>query len=144
MRPRFWETCSLAELTPIEWEALCDGCARCCLHKLEDIDSGSVHYTRVACRLLDIDRCRCRDYQDRCRRVPDCIVLTPQKASLFDWLPDTCAYRRLNRGQSLSWWHPLVSGTYQSVHAAGISVRPWAVPESAVDPDRLEAFLISL
>ena len=106
-----------------EWESLCDGCARCCLIKLENADTGETHYTDIACRLLDTAACRCTDYEHRHRRVRDCLSITPRRAESLAWLPPTCAYRRLAEGKPLEWWHPLVSGDPETVHAAGVSVR---------------------
>jgi uncharacterized cysteine cluster protein YcgN (CxxCxxCC family) len=123
MSAPFWETKSLAQMTRSEFESVCDGCARCCLVKLEDEDTGFVHYTDVVCRLLDQRTCRCRDYGHRSRRVPDCVKLSPRRAASYSWLPQTCAYRLLAEGKPLYWWHPLVSGDPASVHAAGVSVR---------------------
>lgn len=136
----FWKSKSLADMSRAEWESLCDGCGRCCLHKLEDVDSGQVHYTRVACRLLDLQSCRCSDYLRRTARVPDCEVLTAANLQTIDWLPSTCAYRLLAEHKDLPDWHPLISGDPDSVHRAGISVRNLAVNE--VDVEDLEAFLL--
>ena len=119
----FWVAKPLAAMTTEEWESLCDGCGRCCLVKLEDQDTGEVHYTDVACTLFGVDSCRCRDYPNRQSIVPDCVRLTPQKVSTISWLPDSCAYRLLAEGRELRWWHPLVSGDPDTVHLAGISVR---------------------
>jgi hypothetical protein len=138
----FWERKKLDEMTPQEWESLCDGCGRCCLKKLEDETNGKVVYTDVACRLLDRDRCRCTRYATRTELVPDCIELTARSADAFDWLPSTCAYRRLADGKPLEWWHPLVSGNPSSVHEAGISVRGRTVAEGRVSPDDLEGHVI--
>lgn len=119
----FWRIKTLAEMTSGEWESLCDGCGRCCLVKLEDEESGSVHYTDVACTLFDADRCRCRDYGNRQAQVPDCVRLETTNVAELSWLPPTCAYRLVAQGRELPWWHPLVSGDAETVHQAGISVR---------------------
>jgi uncharacterized cysteine cluster protein YcgN (CxxCxxCC family) len=119
----FWKVKPLEAMSPAEWESLCDGCARCCLVKLEDEDSGEIAYTDVGCTLLDGRTCRCRDYANRQAEIADCVRLTPQSVRTLSWLPPTCAYRLLAEGEDLYWWHPLVSGDPESVHAAGISVR---------------------
>jgi len=119
----FWERKSLEELDSHEWESLCDGCGRCCLVKLEDEETGQIHFTDIACKLFDETTCRCVDYVHRRRRVRDCIKLTPDKVKALSWLPPSCAYRRLAEGRGLAAWHPLVSGSAASVHEARISVR---------------------
>lgn len=139
----FWKDKALHELSTTEWEALCDGCGRCCLHKLEDEDTGELYFTNVACRLLDLTTCRCRDYPRRVERVPDCLVLTPASLELFAQLPSTCAYRLRADGQSLPAWHPLVTGDAGSVHDAGMSVRGKVVSEEYIHPEQLPEHLIS-
>jgi uncharacterized cysteine cluster protein YcgN (CxxCxxCC family) len=133
----FWKTKPLTEMTPAEWESLCDGCAQCCLMKVEDIDSETVHYTDVVCRYLDIDKCRCTAYSERTSLVPDCVRLTPENLDQLPWMPLTCAYRLLSEGTPLPDWHPLVSGNDTSVHAAGISVRGRCISEEFVHEDDL-------
>lgn len=123
MSTPFWKRKRLSEMTAAEWEALCDGCGKCCLAKLEDEDTGAIHWTSVACRLFDAGLCRCTDYERRLERVADCVRLTPQNVTTLSWLPATCAYRLVAEGRDLHAWHPLVSGSRDSVHEAGISVR---------------------
>ncbi len=118
----FWRRKSLDELTRTEWESLCDGCGRCCLVKLEDEDTGRIHFTDVACKLFDAASCRCADYVNRRRKVHDCIRLTPDSVRALAWLPPSCAYRLVAEGKDLAWWHPLVSGSPETVHEAGVSV----------------------
>jgi uncharacterized protein len=142
LRENFW-TLPLASLNPTEWEALCDGCGKCCLNKLEDEETGEVAFTRVACRLLDGETCRCGQYETRKSFVPECVVLTPQSlAKNAYWMPSTCAYRLRAEGQDLYDWHPLISGDPQSVHKAGMSVQGWTVPEFDVDEDDWEDHII--
>ena len=138
----FWERKDLSSMTSEEWESLCDGCGRCCLHKLEDEDTGRVHYTDVACRLLDLKSCRCSNYPQRLEHVPDCVVLDPGDLGDLAWMPATCAYRRLAEGRGLADWHPLVSGTPDSVRRAGISIGGRAVPESTVAAGDMEEHVI--
>jgi uncharacterized protein len=121
-RPPFWRTKTLDDMTPSEWESLCDGCGRCCLVKLEDEDTGDILHTDVACALFDKDRCRCSDYANRSTRMPDCVTLTPRAVRTLSWLPPTCAYRLVAHGEDLPGWHPLVSGSAETVVAAGVSV----------------------
>ncbi len=128
MRDRFWEK-PLAALDRAEWEALCDGCGKCCLHKLEDGMTGQLHPTNVACRLLDRSSCRCTNYKLRKALVPDCVRLDAGNLAAIDWLPSTCAYRLRAEGKPLEPWHYLISGDRESVHQAGMSVRGWTVSE---------------
>tara|TARA_B110000003_G_scaffold212354_1_gene211343 strand:- start:244 stop:717 length:474 start_codon:yes stop_codon:yes gene_type:complete len=139
----FWKKKSLAEMSVDEWEALCDGCGKCCLNKIEDEDSGEVFLTRVACRLFDNDTCRCSQYSNRHQFVPECISLTPDSIPTHAyWLPKTCAYLLLWQEKPLFDWHPLISGSPQSVHQAGISIQGQTVPEFEIDEDDWEHHLI--
>jgi uncharacterized cysteine cluster protein YcgN (CxxCxxCC family) len=143
LRPRFWETTPLTKMTPREWEALCDGCGKCCLNKLEDEDTEEVALTRVACRLLDDATCRCAHYENRHEFVPDCIVLRPDNLDTHAyWMPQTCAYRLLWQGRPLPDWHPLITGTAQSVHDAGVSVQGRTVSEFDVPFEEWEDHII--
>jgi uncharacterized protein len=140
----FWRRKTLTQLTQQEWESLCDGCGRCCLNKLEDEETGRIYFTDVGCRLLDGETCRCRDYPNRTAKVKDCVRLTPRNINRIVWLPPTCAYRRLADGHDLYWWHPLVSGDPDTVHAAGISVRgKVGASEQEVKDDDLEDRIVS-
>ena len=134
----FWDEKSLSDMSTAEWEALCDGCGRCCLVKLEDEDSGQVFTSDVHCRLLDGQTCGCSDYENRQARVPDCIKLTPENVGTIGWIPKSCAYRRIAEGRGLAWWHPLVSGDPETVVAAGVSVRNRTVSEEDIPPGEWE------
>ena len=129
----FWEK-SLEELSRAEWEALCDGCGKCCLHKAEDEETGEVHPTNIACKLLDRRSGRCTNYKLRKSFVPDCVRLTPAKVATIDWLPSTCAYRLRAENKPLPEWHYLVSGDPESVHIAGKSTRGWTIAEQDAGP----------
>ena len=132
----FWDVKSLTQMTVREWESLCDGCGLCCLVRFEDEDTGEVIPTRVHCRLFDPAACRCTDYAHREKHVPDCIKLTPHNIEALEWMPKSCAYRRLHEGRELAEWHPLVSGDPESVHEAGVSVRGQTVSEAVLrDPE---------
>lgn len=126
---RFWETKTLREMSRPEWESLCDGCGKCCIHKIEDEDTGKLYPTNVACRMLDRRTGRCKDYRNRRAHVPECVRLTVDNVDEIDWLPGTCAYRLLANGEPLPDWHPLETGDPESVHRAGQSVRGWTVSE---------------
>ncbi len=130
----FWKRKLLTEMSEAEWESLCDGCGRCCLHKLREEETGTLSFTNVACRLLDTTSCRCTDYAHRRRRVRDCVRLTPESLAEIDWLPPSCAYRRLAEGKDLPDWHPLLTGDPASVHRAGASVSRRVVSETEAGP----------
>lgn len=139
--PKFWESKSLAAMTSDEWESLCDGCGKCCVIKLEDVDDGSIHYTDIGCRLLDGKSCQCKDYSNRKKEVPDCVILSPSRLDSLPWMPSTCAYRLLHEGKDLPLWHPLVSGDKESVHKEGISVRNQIFPENDIAEDDYPAHI---
>lgn len=132
MTKPFWQTKRLDEMTPTEWESLCDGCAKCCLLKLEDEDTGEIAYTRLHCRLLDAGLCRCSDYENRKAHVPDCVILTPRSVSEIKWMPKSCAYRRVHEGRSLADWHHLVCGDCNRIHEEGHSIMGDTVSEDTV------------
>lgn len=132
---RYWESVPLAAMTPVQWEALCDGCGKCCLYKLQDIDTDEIVFTNVACRLLDCQTCRCSDYPNRFGVVDDCTELSPANIGNLQWLPSTCAYRLLDEGKGLPDWHPLLTGDPESVHRVGISVRGRVITEDDADED---------
>ncbi|NND58725.1 MAG: YcgN family cysteine cluster protein [Gammaproteobacteria bacterium] len=138
----YWKTTALAQMSREQWERLCDGCGRCCLHKVEDTDTDEIFYTSVACRLLDTESCRCRHYRTRHRHVDDCIELRPEHLGNLGWLPETCAYRLLDEGKDLPHWHPLVSGDPDSVHRAGISVSGKVCSADGVSEDEYEEYLV--
>jgi len=142
----FWETKTLDEMDEAEWESLCDGCGRCCLVILIDDDTGEIHETDVACRLYDPATRRCRDYVNRAARVPDCVTLTPRTARKLDWMPPSCAYRRLARGEGLPAWHPLITGERESVVRAGIATSKTLLSEDDIReqdlPSRVRALRV--
>ncbi len=130
-------------MTPTEWESLCDGCARCCLNKIEDADTGEIYLTKVACKLLDTTTCRCIDYPNRQKKVPDCIRIDPEQVRNLTWLPTTCGYRTVHEHRDLAWWHPLISGDPDTVHQANVSVRSFAKSERNVKPENIRRYLIT-
>ena len=138
--PRFWDK-PIERLSRAQWEALCDGCGQCCLHKLEDEDTGAIYRTNVACRLLDLKTARCSDYRHRKAQVPDCLRLTPRLVLEVPWLPKTCAYRLRAEGEPLKAWHYLECGDREAVHREGISIRGRAVSEVMSGP--LEDHIVS-
>ena len=138
----FWQRKRLDEMTPAEWESLCDGCGLCCLQKLEDEDTGEVYHTDLACRYMDLETCRCTVYSERLKKVTACTVLTPDTVNEYHWMPQTCAYRTLAEGRPLADWHPLRSGDPDSVHRAGVSVRGKVVSEDAVAEQDWEEHII--
>ncbi|KUP91243.1 YcgN family cysteine cluster protein [Tritonibacter horizontis] len=143
LTPRFWEKKPLQKMSPREWEALCDGCGKCCLNKLEDDDTGEVALTRVACRLLDDQSCQCAHYENRHSFIPECIVLKPENLDTHAyWMPRTCAYRLLWDGKALPEWHPLLTGDPDSVHRAGVSVRGMTVSEFVTPLEEWEDYII--
>lgn len=143
LAPKFWETKRLDQMNKAEWEAICDGCGKCCLNKLEDEDTGEVALTRVACRLLDNESCLCSQYPIRHQFVPECIVLTPKTiADNMYWLPRTCGYRLLYEGRPLYDWHPLIAGNSEAIHEAGVTMQGRTVPEFEVHEDDWEDHII--
>ena len=143
LRPKFWEKVPLKKLNATEWEALCDGCGKCCLNKLEDPDTNEVALTRIACRLLDDESCRCSQYDIRKQIVPECVVLTPGNIENHAyWMPETCAYRLLFEGKTLFDWHPLISGESRTVDQAGVSVKGWTIPEFEIPEEEWEDHII--
>ncbi len=138
----FWQVKTLDEMTLEEWESLCDGCGKCCLHKIEDEDTGEVFFSNIACRLLDLNTCRCKNYQNRSEEVPDCIPLTAKMVHEISWLPRSCAYRRLAEGRGLARWHPLISGSCRTVIEAGISICGRVIAEEEVDLSELGEYLV--
>lgn len=138
----FWLGKKLDQMSQHEWEQLCDGCGKCCLHKLEDEDDGQVYYTNIACSYLSETDCRCRSYSERLQLVPDCIDLRPQDVSEFHWLPSTCSYRLIAEQKPLPQWHHLVCGDPQAVHRSGNSVQGKVIPEGQVDEDDYEECIV--
>lgn len=138
----WWNDTPLADLDRDQWEALCDGCAKCCLHKLEDEDTGEVFYTRVRCRYLDEDNCACSDYANRSVLMPNCIRLEQGTVGSLDWLPSTCAYRLRAAGEPLPEWHYLVSGSREAVHELGVSIRGRAISDEYVHPDGYDEHIV--
>lgn len=137
----FWQRKTLREMTAAEWESLCDGCGRCCLVKLEDEDTGEIHNTSLSCELLNTGTCRCTDYANRHARVDDCVKLSADNVTELKWLPASCAYRTIAEGRDLAWWHPLVSGTPETVAEAGISIAGQVETEAGIDEDDMPGYI---
>ena len=142
LRPLFWQEYTIDELNSAEWEALCDGCGLCCLVKLEDEDTSEVVYTKVSCHLLDCETAQCKDYPNRKDHVPDCIQLTPDLLRQINWLPSTCAYRRLKEGKALPNWHYLISGDKTSVRKARKSAAGKCLSENDIDPEDIDRYVV--
>jgi uncharacterized protein len=139
---RFWEDKSLQELSSEEWESLCDGCGKCCLHKLQDEETEELFFTSIACSKLDLEKCRCSVYETRLKHVPMCLDLSPDNIAEVDWLPNSCAYRLVSEGKALPAWHYLVSGSRHSVHEAQMSVKDRAISEVDIDEDDWDLYVI--
>jgi uncharacterized protein len=142
MAAAFWTQVALQDMTPQQWESLCDGCGKCCLHKLEDEEAGELCFTSVACRHLNLETCRCSVYEERLKHVPDCVTLRPDNLDELVYLPSTCAYRLIYEGQELPAWHPLLSGDQNSVHAAHVSVRGKVISEEQINEEDLDLYII--
>jgi uncharacterized protein len=138
----YWNRKTLDEMSKEEWEALCDGCGWCCVHKIQDIDTEEVFYTNVVCKYLDMHRCRCTDYEHRHTLVPTCVLLTTDLIKKLTWLPETCAYRLVSEGKDLPDWHYLKSGSDYTIHKQGFSVRNQVISERDIDMDHLEDFVV--
>ena len=141
IKASFWKDKALSDLNHEEWEAVCDGCGKCCLIKLEDVDNGEIHYTDVGCTLLDSQSCRCRNYENRKTIVTDCVILTPDRLEQIPWMPATCSYRLIYEGKDLPDWHPLVTGDPDSTHQAGQSVAGQIISEDDIDEDDLPSHI---
>ena len=138
----FWKTKKLDEMSREEWESLCDGCARCCMVKLQEEETAELFLTRLSCKMLDTGTCRCSDYPNRFKKMHDCVEITPEKITEIAWLPETCGYRVVKEGRDLAWWHPLVSGSPETVHEAGISVKGWALNEAKVKEANYHRYIV--
>ncbi|MFK5913662.1 MAG: YcgN family cysteine cluster protein [Woeseiaceae bacterium] len=143
MSLKFWEEKQLSEMSQQEWESLCDGCGRCCLNKLEDEDTGEIYFTNVACKLFDLEKCRCSDYENRMNSMPDCMILSIDNHAALEVMPSTCAYSLLNQGKPLPEWHPLITGDKNSVSEAGFSVEGKVVSEEHIHYEQLPEHLIN-
>jgi uncharacterized cysteine cluster protein YcgN (CxxCxxCC family) len=139
--PEFWKQKKLEELTLEEWEALCDRCGRCCLHKFDD-DNGKIHYTNIVCKEYDLEKCQCSNYENRSKIIKDCVHLTPEKTYNFHWLPSTCSYRLIAENKPLPDWHYLISGNFDLMHELYMGIKYFAVSENNIDYEEIEEFII--
>lgn len=139
---QFWQTKTLDQMTSEEWESLCDGCGQCCMIKLEDDDTGEVFRTNVSCQLLELESCRCLDYQNRFEKVPECVSVSLEKVKQFEWMPETCAYRLKYEGKPLFDWHPLITGSSKEMLSLGHSVSSYAISEEYIHPEQLQDHLV--
>lgn len=139
---KYWLTTALEDMNEQQWESLCDGCAQCCAHKLQDEETDEIFFTNVVCRYLDTNKCKCSVYNDRHVHVPDCIKITPQNAKTLSWIPETCAYKRLAKGKPLPKWHPLETGDPKSAHKSNISITNKVISEADINVDDLEDYLV--
>jgi len=140
--PPFWKTKNMAEMSQEEWESLCDSCGKCCCIRLEDEDDGSIYITDVACKLFNPETCRCGDYENRSKLVPDCVTLTPVNVDQLHWMPQTCAYRLVSEGKDLPDYHHLISGSYNTIHEAGMSVQNAVASEELVEEDEVHRRIV--
>ncbi len=137
---KFWETEKLNNLNKRKWEMLCDGCAKCCLHKAEDVENKKFYQTDLACKLLDINTGKCKDYENRHKYVPDCVKLSAQNVKKLDWLPKTCSYRLISEGEKLPHWHHLICNSVNEIHNANASIKGRVISEKNVE--NIEAYIL--
>ena len=142
IQSKFWLEKAIEDLTPSEWESLCDFCSKCCLHKFIEPGKTEVLFTNVVCRYMDMETCKCSDYENRHENVPDCVLLTPKLAKGANWLPKNCAYRLVAEGKDIPWWHPLKTGNPESTRKTGNSVYGKVVSEDDIDPEDLEDMVV--
>ncbi len=141
-RDQFWLTTPLEEMSQEQWESLCDGCAQCCAHKLEDEDTGEIFFTNIVCQYLNTEECHCTVYPQRQKKVPDCIQITPENAGQLSWIPETCAYKRLAKGLALPDWHPLITGEYDSIKQVGVRVTDKVISEADINQEDMEDYIV--
>jgi uncharacterized cysteine cluster protein YcgN (CxxCxxCC family) len=139
----FWKITPMEKMSPSQWESLCDSCGQCCLHRLEDEDTGEQAVTNVSCKYLDLFSCQCTDYTNRQKNVPDCMKITPENVREQNWLPDTCGYRRVAKGRDLPSWHPLKSGDPNTVHTQGPGMRDQLISEDEIEGS-VEDYIVAI